>query len=248
MGFGRDRAFWVVLGGLALVYAIAVVAGGRVGSVGRQLSEFGITIVALLLAITVHEAAHAWSANALGDPTARLAGRVTLNPLAHLDPLGSLMMVLTALTGIGIGWGKPTPVSPWRLRYGARLGNGIVALAGPLSNILLAAVLGVVLRFAPVGPYWAAQTLSLVVLVNLYIAMFNLLPIPPLDGHSVLLGLLSLTRQRWAWDVSQFLMRLEAQGPLLLIGLIVLTQFLRLPLLGWAVGVPAGALYRLIVG
>jgi Zn-dependent protease len=248
MRFGRDRAFWIVLGGLALLYVIAAVARGQFGSVGPRVAEFAITVVALVLAITVHEAAHAWAANELGDPTARLAGRLTLNPLAHLDPLGSVMMVLTALTGVGIGWGKPTPVSPWRLRYGARKGNGIVALAGPTSNILLATLVGLVLRLVPLRVYWALESLHLIVLVNLYIAMFNLLPIPPLDGHSVLLALLSLSRGRWAWNVSQFLQRLEAQGPLLLISLIMLTQFLRFPLLGWAVGLPAGILYRLIVG
>jgi len=248
MRIGQDRAFWYVLGGLALLYVVSIVIEGGVGSLGRGVAQLGVTIAGLILAITVHEAAHAWSANYLGDPTARLAGRVTLNPLAHLDPLGSLMIVITALSGVGIGWGKPTPVRPWRLRYGARLGNGIVALAGPVSNILLATVLGLVLRLTDPRSMWLVLVLSSIVLTNLFIAMFNLLPVYPLDGHSVLLGLLSLSKSRLAWNVSQFFVRLEGSGPLLLVGLIILTQFLRFPLLSWAVGAPAFALYRLIVG
>jgi Zn-dependent protease len=248
MRIRQDRAFWYVLGGLALLYVVSIVIQGGVDGLGRGLAQFAVTIAGLILAVTVHEAAHAWSANYLGDPTARLAGRVTLNPLAHLDPLGSLMMVITALTGVGIGWGKPTPVRPWRLRYGARLGNGIVALAGPVSNILLATVLGLVLRVADPRSAWLFLVLSSIVLTNLFIAMFNLLPVYPLDGHSVLLGLLSLSKSRLAWNVSQFFVRLEGSGPLLLVGLIILTQFLRFPLLSWAVGVPALSLYRLIVG
>lgn len=248
MRIRQDRAFWYVLGGLALLYVVSIVIQGGVDGLGRGLAQFAVTIAGLILAVTVHEAAHAWSANYLGDPTARLAGRVTLNPLAHLDPLGSLMMVITALTGVGIGWGKPTPVRPWRLRYGARLGNGIVALAGPVSNILLATVLGLVLRVADPRSAWLFLVLSSIVLTNLFIAMFNLLPVYPLDGHSVLLGLLSLSKSRLAWNVSQFFVLLEGSGPLLLVGLIILTQFLRFPLLSWAVGVPALSLYRLIVG
>lgn len=248
MRIRQDRAFWYVLGGLALLYVVSIVIQGGVDGLGRGLAQFAVTIAGLILAVTVHEAAHAWSANYLGDPTARLAGRVTLNPLAHLDPLGSLMMVITALTGVGIGWGKPTPVRPWRLRYGARLGNGIVALAGPISNVLLATVLGLVLRFLDPRSFWLGLILSRIVLTNLFIAMFNLLPIYPLDGHSVLLGLLSLSKGRLAWNVSQFFVRLEGQGPFLLIGLLILTQLLRFPLLYWAVGVPASALYGVIVG
>jgi len=248
MRFQRDRAFWYVIGGLAVVYIVATLASGRATIFGLQLLRLVITIVALILAITVHEASHAWTADRLGDPTARLAGRVTLDPRAHLDPLGTLMMVMTALVGVGIGWGKPTPVSPWRLRYGARLGNALVALGGPVANIALATVLGLLVRFLPLGVGILGDALNTIVLINLYIAMFNLLPIPPLDGYSVLIGLLSLFRERWAWNASQFLARLEPYGFILLFGLVFITQFLRMPFLSWAVGRPALALYRLIVG
>lgn len=246
--FTRDRIFWYVLLGLAVLYVAAVALRGGAASATGVVIQFLVRVLALVLAITVHEFAHAWSANLLGDPTARLAGRLTLNPIAHLDPLGSLMMIVSTFTGVGIGWGKPTPVRPWRLRYGARLGNGLVALAGPVSNVLLATVLGMVLRMPLPLPAWLAFALSSIVLMNLFIALFNLIPIPPLDGHSVLLGLLSLPKGRWAWRASEFLVRLEAQGPLLLIGLLIITQFLGLPVLGWLVGRPATFLYRLIVG
>ncbi len=244
----RDRAFWYVLGALALVYVVALFGRGRAASLGPALLQFVISMLALVLGITVHECAHAWAADRLGDPTARLAGRVTLNPLAHLDPLGSFMMVLSTLTGVGIGWGKPTPVAPYRLRFGPRRGNALVALSGPLSNIAVAVLFGLLLRLVPALPLWVAIALNSIVLVNLYLAVFNLLPIPPLDGHSILLGLLSLSRARWAWRVSEFLVRVEQQGVLILFGLIIVTQFLGFPLLGWVVSVPAGALYRLIVG
>jgi len=254
MRLRREYAFWYVLAGLALLYLIGVIVRGGVGSALAWAAQFVLGMAGVVLAITVHECAHAWSANYLGDPTARLAGRVTLNPLAHLDPLGSLMIVMTTLTGVGIGWGKPTPVRPYRLKYGARLGNGLVALSGPLSNIAVAVVLGLALRITPCWPwaslfsrYWPCVVLRTIVLTNLYIAVFNLLPIPPLDGHSVLLALLSLVRSNWAWRVSEFLVRLEAQGPFLLLGLIILTQFLGFPLLSWAVGRPASAMYRIIV-
>lgn len=248
MRLRRENAFWYVLLGLLALYLIGTTVMGGAGRAFGTLAGFVINIMGLILAVTVHECAHAWSANLLGDPTAKLAGRLTLNPLAHLDPLGTLMMVITALTGIGIGWGKPTPVRPYRLKFGSRLGNGIVAIAGPLSNIALAAVLGLLLRLIPTTAPLLRLVLDSFVLTNLFIAMFNLIPFPPLDGYSVLMALLSLSHSKWAWQVSEFLMRLEGQGALLLVGIIILTQFLRIPLLGWLVGSPALAMYRLIVG
>ena len=127
MRIRQDRAFWYVLGGLALLYVVSIVIQGGVDGLGRGLAQFAVTIAGLILAVTVHEAAHAGH-NYLGDPTARLAGRVTLNPWRTWIP-GSLMMVITALTGVGTA-GASRPRAPLALRYGARLGNGIVALAG----------------------------------------------------------------------------------------------------------------------
>ena len=105
-------------------------------------------LVGVLIGITVHECAHAWTANKLGDPTARYLGRVTLNPLAHLDPLGTILMLYSVMIGFGIGWGKPTPVDPRYLKFGPRVGMAIVAIAGPISNIITAVVFAVPLRLA----------------------------------------------------------------------------------------------------
>ncbi len=237
-GLGRDRIFWVVIGVLLLAYAL----------LRLNVVSLLATLIALLLAITVHECAHAWVANELGDPTARYLGRISLNPLVHLDPLGTVMMVVTALTGFGIGWGKPVPVSPYRLRYGPRLGNGIVALSGPISNLLLATVLGLVWRFAPPLPQTIGLFLYAIVVTNIIIAMFNLLPLPPLDGHSILLGLLSLSRSSWAWRVSQFVAGWQQYGPLILLAVLVISQFLGLNLIGWLIDPPTRFFLRLIVG
>jgi Zn-dependent protease len=236
---GRDALFWLIIGAVVLVYALL------------RLNPllFVTGLVGLILAITVHECAHAWAADQLGDPTARYQGRVSLNPLVHLDPLGSAMMVITTLTGMGIGWGKPVPVSGYRLRYGERLGGGIVALAGPLSNLALAAVLGLSLRVLTprLTPTWG-MLVGVVVWTNIVIAMFNLLPVPPLDGHSVLLGLLSLSHARWAWQVSSFIVRVQQQGPFALLVLIIVSQFLGINILGWLIGPPSRFFYQLVVG
>ena len=238
MRFGRDKTFWIVAGGLFLLYGIF-----RLGPVGLLT-----TAGALLVAITVHECAHAWTAEQLGDPTARYLGRVSLNPIVHLDPMGTVMMAVTTVMGMGIGWGKPVPVSPHRLRYGPQLGNGIVALAGPAANLLTALALGLVLRVVPGSLNGLAGVLATVAFTNIVIAMFNLLPIPPLDGHSVLLGLLSLSQSRVAWRVSQFMLALQRQGPMVLIFVIILTQLAGINLIGWLIGPPTRLLFRVIAG
>lgn len=238
---GRDQIFWLVAGLVLLVYALVVL----------DTLSFAATIVALLLAITVHECAHAWTANQLGDPTSRLMGRVSLNPLVHLDPLGTIMMFVTALTGMGIGWGKPVPVSPHRLRYGPYLGNGLVALSGPVSNLLLAAAMGLVLRLLPTLPRaldWLALVLVTLVYVNILIALFNLLPVPPLDGYSVLIGLVSLIRAQWSGSLIRALSGLERYGSLILIGLLILPQVVGRSLLGGIIGPPSQWLFTLITG
>jgi Zn-dependent protease len=237
---GRDRVFWIVIGVVVLAYLVSSLQLG-----------WGIlaSLAGLLLAITVHECAHAWAADRLGDPTARLAGRVSLNPLRHLDPLGTVMMVMTVLTGFGIGWGKPVPITPYRLRYGTRLGSGLVALAGPASNLLLATILGLALRLVAVYlPDWLCVFWYLAVFINVLIAFFNLLPIPPLDGYSVLLGLLSLVHSRWAWEVSQFLARLASQGTLIIIGLLIVAQLFGLNLFSAVISPPTEWVARLILG
>ncbi|MEZ4520458.1 MAG: site-2 protease family protein [Thermomicrobiales bacterium] len=151
---------------------------------------FAATVIAFVLAITIHEFMHAWSAFQLGDTTAASLGRITLNPAAHFDPLGFIFMILLAL-GIGfIAWGKPVPINPNRLRYG-KLGYGLTALAGPASNLVLAAVMILPLRLTGVElTGFAGLLASQIIFLNLLLAAFNMVPIPPLDGSKILAGIL----------------------------------------------------------
>ncbi|ODS55111.1 MAG: hypothetical protein ABS36_10200 [Acidobacteria bacterium SCN 69-37] len=154
--------------------------------------------VILIVSLSVHEAAHAWAADRLGDPTARLLGRLTLNPLAHIDWIGTVLFPLIAIvSGFPlIGWAKPVPVNWGHLRS-PRRDFALVALAGPVSNVLLAVAGAVVLQGIRIGEAPGAfAPLSLSVLLvaqfiqlNLFLAVFNMLPVPPLDGGNVLAGL-----------------------------------------------------------
>jgi len=215
--------------------------------------EYSIAfLVALIIGVTVHECAHAWTANQLGDPTARWMGRISLNPVVHFDPLGALMMVIMAFQRVGIAWGKPTPVNPYHLRHGPRVGMGMVSLAGPLSNLLLAAVVAVPLRLGLPLPGLLGLLVWTVVIANIGLAVFNLLPIPPLDGFSVLMGILSTIRARWAYEWSSTLVRLESQGMMVLFFVlmfdIVIGRLLGFSLLGFILRPPTELLIRLIVG
>ncbi|MCX2727101.1 site-2 protease family protein [Thermomicrobium sp. 4228-Ro] len=148
------------------------------------------TLLAFVVAITIHEFAHAWTALRLGDDTAARLGRVTLNPLAHLDPIGSIGLLLIVFLGFGIGWGRPVPVNPNRLRWGHR-GMALTALAGPLSNVILALAFALPYRIGlPAAPEPVMTVVQRLILVNLLLAAFNLIPIPPLDGLKILLGIL----------------------------------------------------------
>ena len=177
--------------------------------------------IALLVGITVHEASHAAAASYQGDQTAARLGRLTLNPAAHLDRAGTIMLLV-----VGVGWGKPVPVNPLRLRNGRR-GMALVSFAGPASNVVLAFLfaalfqLGLVsldditrsaLRSVTTGE-WLALIAFFGVLLNLILAVFNLLPIPPLDGGGILAG---LAPRQWLPAVA----KLQQVGPLLLIGII----------------------------
>ncbi len=172
-------------------------------------------VLSLLVAITIHEFGHAAVANLLGDRTARNMGRVSLNPLKHLDPVGTLFLVL-----VGFGWGKPVPVNPYALKK-ARRDMALVALAGPAANIILALVVGFALRGGEfrwflIQPFFSIDALSVTGLIslmlstmvyyNILLGLFNLIPIAPLDGSKVLIGLLPETE-------AEAVARIEPYGP-----------------------------------
>jgi Zn-dependent protease len=153
-------------------------------------NEILARILAFILGVTIHEFAHAWSAYQLGDPTAQRMGRITLNPIAHFDPIGFLGMMMIAIGWPAFGWGKPVPVNPNLLR-GHHRGMAITALAGPLSNVIIATTLAIPLRFGNVELTGFAETLVVqTIYINLFMAAFNLIPVPPLDGLKILNGFL----------------------------------------------------------
>ena len=165
-----------------------------------NFAQILIAFAVLLFSLTFHEMAHAWTADRLGDPTARLLGRVSFNPLVHADPIGTVVFPLLAMvSGVPIiGWAKPVPVMVSRLRRHRR-DYVLVAAAGPASNLVLAIVASLVLAALPISPLVLGEPnvsaplaafLSLAVRLNILLAVFNLLPIPPLDGGNMLSGLL----------------------------------------------------------
>ena len=214
---------------------------------GRSLLDIIAILISLLIAIDVHEFAHAWMANELGDSTARYQGRLSLNPLVHLDPMGTMMMLFSVFSGFGIGWGKPVPVDPRYLRKGPRVGMGLVSAAGPLSNLILAAIVAVPIRLG-LPPGSLRGLLFTVIIVNIGIALFNLLPIPPLDGSSILRGILSTIRATWAYRVSDVLDRIGAQGYMIFVLLILVDQVLPISILDLILVRPTFFLLRLMTG
>lgn len=214
-----------------------------------RLDEVIPLAIALLIAITVHEAWHAKMADLMGDPTARRLGRVSLNPLVHLDLLGTLMIFI-----VGFGWGKPVPVNAYNLRGRPLATMALVSAAGPLSNLVMALLVAAPLRLglldnmAPLTVDLVpgvlpspVEMLFVIISLNITLAVFNLLPIPPLDGFGVLMGLLP-TR------LAYLLARYEQYGPILLLGLISLGYVLRVDILGPVLRPPINLLWRLIVG
>ena len=141
----------------------------------------------IIFSAVFHEYFHGWLANYLGDPTAKYAGRLTLNPLKHIDPMGTVMIPLFLLffANIFIGWAKPVPYNPYNLRD-QRYGSAKVALAGPASNILIALLFGLILRFFSIGGFYSIA-FSWIIYINIFLAFFNLIPIPPLDGSKLLM-------------------------------------------------------------
>lgn len=198
-------------------------------------------IIVLIMSAIVHEYAHGWAAFQQGDPTAKDEGRLTLNPLKHLDPVGSfllpLIMVVSRMPFV-FGYAKPVPYNPYNLKN-QKYGPAIVAIAGPLANFITALIFGLILRFilANPGSSFASQSLvnllDIIVYINLILMIFNLVPIPPLDGSKVLMPFLP-----YNWQLK--LSALEPYGMFIVFAFIMVGFSLIMPLVS--------VLYRLIVG
>ena len=152
--------------------------------------DFVFQIAVLIMSVVIHEVSHGYAASYLGDQTARYQGRLTLNPLKHLDFVGSFLVPSLSyfLGGFIFGWAKPVPYNPYNLRPG-RWSEAAVAVAGPTSNILLALIFGILLRMGVSSDPAFIQITSLIVFINILLAIFNLMPIPPLDGSKLLFAI-----------------------------------------------------------
>ncbi len=189
--------------------------------------EVFLSLIVLVLSVIAHEVAHGYAANSLGDPTARLAGRLTLNPLPHIDLMGSLilpMLLVFTHSPILFGWAKPVPYNPYNLRA-KRWGEMLVAVAGSATNVLLAIIFGLIVRFGLiVGLDATALSLAATIaFINLFLGLLNLIPFPPLDGFTVL-------RCALPWHLSSGLSRLEnrvrAAGVLSLILFLIIFSYI----------------------
>lgn len=201
--------------------------------------DFFITFVpALLITITVHEAAHAWVANFLGDPTAKHLGRISLNPLKHLDPLGTLALFI-----VHFGWGKPVPVNPYNLRN-PKKDQAIISLAGPMSNFATAALLSILLKHVlrpELGISHVASVIAeITIQLNLVLMVFNLIPLPPLDGSKVLFAFLPARFDRLVPEW-------ERKGPLILFAVIIGSSLLNLNVFGYILSYPVDLLWGILM-
>ncbi len=212
---------------------------------GLDLDTIIARAVVLLVAFTIHELAHAITADYLGDPTPRRMGRITLNPLAHLDPFGTIMLLIS-----GFGWAKPVMVNPLNLRGNYRSSMAIVALAGPVSNLLMAVVFAIPLRFLAAWPLALRMSVAgdkvaflffQFVWINLILMFFNLIPIPPLDGFKILQGALPS-------EMSYQLRPLEQYGFLILMLVVFILPNFGLDVLSWLVVRPSSELLTMLTG
>jgi Zn-dependent protease len=206
-----------------------------------QFTDTIFLIVVIIFSAVIHEVMHGVAADSLGDKTARYAGRLTLNPIPHLDLFGSILLpLLLALSGSSFffAWAKPVPYNPYNLRPG-RFSEAIVAGAGPLSNLVIALLFGLIMRTLPISPS-VASVLFIIIVVNIMLTLFNLIPIPPLDGSKVLEAFLPRALVR---GYAQWRARMEA-NPLLGIALVLLIVFV----LGEAFGTAVYSLAQGIAG
>ncbi len=168
-----------------------------------------ISFIVLIISIILHEVSHGYMAEYLGDPTARLLGRLTLNPIPHIDPMGSIILPLIfVLSGspVVFGWAKPVPYDPRNIRgtqFKERYGGALVAAAGPMVNIMLAVIFGLVVRFVTLSAPML-QFFLVVVIINISLAVFNLIPIPPLDGHHIISALLPRSLRAKYMELSRY--------------------------------------------
>lgn len=198
-------------------------------------------LLTLVIALSLHEYAHARAAASFGDDTPRLAGRLSLNPLRHLDPLGSLMLVVA-----GFGWAKPVPINPDVIRQRSRAGVMLVSLAGPFTNLLLALLAGLAYRLLPAGAAsgelgFLSQFLVSFVVLNVMLCVFNLLPVAPLDGEKVLEYLLPEQGQR-------VLAAARPYGMFILLGLVFVLPMVGVDAFGAVVRAPVQAISRFLLG
>jgi Zn-dependent protease len=207
--------------------------------------------IVLLIAFSVHEFAHAWAANSFGDNTPKANGRLTLNPLSHLDPMGSLLLLVA-----GFGWAKPVPVNAYALQRRSPAALMWVSLAGPMSNLIMAVVAAIPFRLGFISVYAAQydaylrgsalfptvpQLMWEFIAINLLLMLFNLLPIAPLDGEKIATYFFPP-----AW--TDVLDRIRPYGPLILMGVIFIGPMFNLNIIGWLIGQPLQALLALLVG
>jgi Zn-dependent protease len=200
-------------------------------------------ILVLLIAFTFHEFSHAWTANQLGDDTPRLYGRLTLNPIAHLDLMGTILLIVA-----GFGWAKPVPINPIALQRRTRAGVMWVSLAGPLSNLLMAIVAAIPIRLGlvPLTPPTGilptpGYFLYEFIIINLTLMLFNLIPLAPLDGEKILEYFLPPNMAR-TWET------IRPYSPLILIAIIFLGPLIGIDVLSWVLGPPLTAMWHALTG
>lgn len=203
-----------------------------------------VVVVLVILSIIFHEVAHGWVADWLGDPTARYAGRLTLNPIPHIDMVGSIIVPgLALLSGSPflLGWAKPVPINPYNLRWGT-WGEALTAFAGPATNILIAVAAGLLVRFGVLPASEAVVSLIFILIIaNISLAILNLLPIPPLDGSKIVAALLPSGLYYKYRELENLTYALGPFG--LILVLIIIVQFLSGPM-----SILTGSIFRLLTG